>query len=106
MPNKGSILRNCQRETNSVPSIYLGGVNMTVQKDLQKAIAAAESAKGTYASFAQATDDQSAQQMFNQMSQDMDNHISQLQSRLNYTNTQTSASNVVSARNNTETDYQ
>lgn len=55
---------------------------MTVQKDLQKALAAAESAKGTYASFAAATDDQSAKNMFQQMSQDMDRHISQLNSRL------------------------
>ena len=45
---------------------------MTVQKDLQKALAAAESAKGTYSSFAQSTDDQTAKQMFNQMSQEMD----------------------------------
>lgn len=55
---------------------------MTVQKDLQKALAAAESAKGTYSSFAAATDDQSAKNMFEQMSQDMDKHISQLNSRL------------------------
>ncbi len=55
---------------------------MTVQKDLQKALAAAESAKGTYASFATATDDQSAKNMFQQMSQDMDRHIAQLNSRL------------------------
>lgn len=55
---------------------------MTVQKDLQKALAAAESAKGAYASFASATDDQSAKNMFQQMSQDMDRHIAQLNSRL------------------------
>lgn len=55
---------------------------MTVQKDLQKALAAAESAKGTYATFAAATDDQSAKNMFQQMSQDMDRHIAQLNSRL------------------------
>jgi bacterioferritin (cytochrome b1) len=58
---------------------------MTVQKDLQKAVAAAESAKGTYASFAQSTDDQTAKQLFTQMSQDMDQHISQLNSRLSVT---------------------
>lgn len=58
---------------------------MTVQKDLQKAVAAAESAKGTYSSFAQSTDDNSAKQMFTQMSQDMDRHISQLNSRLGVT---------------------
>lgn len=58
---------------------------MTVQKDLQKAVAAAESAKGTYSSFSQSTDDQTAKQMFTQMSQDMDRHISQLNSRLGVT---------------------
>lgn len=58
---------------------------MTVQKDLQKAIAAAESAKGTYATFGQSTDDQTAKQMFTQMAQDMDHHISQLNSRLSVT---------------------
>ena len=58
---------------------------MTVQKDLQKAVAAAESAKGTYATFEQSTDDQTAKQMFMQMSQDMDRHISQINSRLSVT---------------------
>lgn len=58
---------------------------MTVQKDLQKAVAAAESAKGTYATFSQSTDDKTAQQMFQQMTQDMDRHISQLNSRLGVT---------------------
>jgi rubrerythrin len=55
---------------------------MTVQKDLQKAVAAAESAKGTYATFAQSTDDQGAKQMYEQMVHDMDRHISALNSRL------------------------
>ena len=58
---------------------------MTVQKDLQKAVAAAQSAKGTYASFVESTDDQTAKQMFTQMSQDMDRHIGQLNSRLGVT---------------------
>lgn len=58
---------------------------MTVKKDLEKAVAAAESAKGTYASFATSTDDKSAQTMFEQMSQDMDRHIAQLNSRLSST---------------------
>jgi len=58
---------------------------MTVQKDLQKAVAAAESAKGTYATFEQSTDDQTAKQMFMQMAQDMDRHISQINSRLSVT---------------------
>jgi len=55
---------------------------VTVQKDLQKALAAAEAAKGTYAQFAAATDDLSAKSMFQGMSQDMDRHIAQLNSRL------------------------
>ena len=55
---------------------------MTVKKDLEKAVAAAESAKGTYATFASSTEDTTAQQMFEQMSQDMDKHITQLNSRL------------------------
>ena len=58
---------------------------MTVKSDLQKALAAAESAKGTYATFSQSTDDQTAKQMFTQMSQDMDQHISQLNGRLGVT---------------------
>ena len=58
---------------------------MTVKKDLEKAIAAAEAAKGTYSTFATATDDQSAKTMFEQMSQDMDRHIAQLNSRLSST---------------------
>ncbi|SMC31758.1 DUF1657 domain-containing protein [Sporomusa malonica] len=58
---------------------------MTVQSDLKKALAAAESAKGSYASFAEATDDNTAKAMFQQMSSDMDRHISQLNSRLGVT---------------------
>lgn len=54
---------------------------MTVKSDIQKAIAAAEAAKGTYATFAQATEDQSAKQMFQSMSYDMDQHITQLNAR-------------------------
>lgn len=59
---------------------------MTVQSDLQKALAAAEAAKGTYATFAQSTDDQTAKQMFMSMSQDMDRHAAQLNSRLSVAN--------------------
>ncbi|MBS3886073.1 MAG: DUF1657 domain-containing protein [Firmicutes bacterium] len=59
---------------------------MTVQSDLKKALAAAENAKGSYATFAAATEDQMAKSMFMQMSQDMDSHIQQLNSRLSYLN--------------------
>lgn len=58
---------------------------MTVKKDLEKAVAAAQSAQGTYASFATSTDDPSAQTMFEQMANDMDRHISQIKFRLNNT---------------------
>lgn len=58
---------------------------MTVQSDLQKALAAAQSAKGSYATFEQATEDQTAKQMFQDMAQDMDRHIAQINSRLNVT---------------------
>lgn len=58
---------------------------MTVKKDLEKAVAAAEAAKGTYAAFATSTDDAGAQTMFTQMSQDMDRHIAQLNSRISST---------------------
>lgn len=57
---------------------------MTVKSDIKKAIAAAQSAKGEYQVFAEATEDQMAKSMFQQMSQDMDHHILQLQSRLQY----------------------
>ncbi|MHB9146378.1 MAG: DUF1657 domain-containing protein [Symbiobacteriia bacterium] len=59
---------------------------MTVQSDIQKAVAAAESAKGTYAMFEQATDDKSAQQMFKEMKADMERHVQILNSRLGYVN--------------------
>jgi bacterioferritin (cytochrome b1) len=65
------------------PQKNAGGKHMTVQKDLEKALAAAESAKGTYATFAASTDDQKAQQMFTQMSQNMEQHISTIEDRLN-----------------------
>jgi len=58
---------------------------MTVKKDLEKALASAESSKGTYATFAASTDDKVAQQMFQMMSQDMDRHIANINSRLSST---------------------
>ncbi len=77
---------------------------MTVQKDLEKALAAAESAKGTYATFAASTDNQSTQQMFTKMSQDMEQHISTLEERLNSTATAQvnsgNASSLTSSNNN------
>ena len=57
---------------------------MTVQSDLKKAIAAAEAAKGTYAMAAEATEDQTAKQKYQQMKADMDNHLMFLNNRANY----------------------
>ena len=57
---------------------------MTVQQDLQKAVASAQAALGTYSMFAESTQDQSAKQMFKDMSKDMQRHIDWLNSRLNY----------------------
>jgi rubrerythrin len=72
---------------------------MTVKGDLQKAVAAAESCQGTYATFTQATDDPSAKQMFKQMEQDMDRHISALQSRLSSTASSTTTSSASESSN-------
>ncbi len=57
---------------------------MTVQQDLQKAVASAQSALGTYEMFAQSTQDQSAKQMFQELSKDMQRHIDMLNSRVTY----------------------
>ncbi len=57
---------------------------MTVQADLQKAVASAQSALGTYQVFAQSTEDQSAKQMFQELSRDMQRHVDMLNSRLTY----------------------
>jgi rubrerythrin len=58
--------------------------NLTVQSDLQKAIASCEAAKGSYAMMAQSTEDQQAQQMFNNMKSDIERHLQFLTNRLNY----------------------
>jgi rubrerythrin len=57
---------------------------MTVQSDLKKAAASAQSLLGSYATFAESTDDQSAKQMFNSLAQDMKKHVNTINSRLNY----------------------
>lgn len=59
---------------------------MTVQQDMQKAVASAEAAQGSYMVFANSTQDQSAKQMFQSMSDDMGRHIGQLKDRLTYLN--------------------
>lgn len=57
---------------------------MTVQSDLQKAVAACESAKGTYKVMAQSTEDQTAKQMYQEMSTDLEKHLQYLNNRLSY----------------------
>lgn len=50
--------------------------------------------------FASATDDQSAKQMFQEMASDMDRHIAQINSRMNYV-----TKNTTSTTAQTNTDY-
>ena len=57
---------------------------MTVKSDLEKAIASEQAALGTYAMFADSTDDPTAKQMFEQMQQDAQRHIQMLNGRLSY----------------------
>lgn len=57
---------------------------MTIQSDLQKSVALAESLKGTYATFATSTQDKAAKQMFQEMQQDMQRHVDSLNARLSY----------------------
>ena len=57
---------------------------MTVQSDLQKAVAAAPSALGTYSTFSLSTQDQSAKAMFEELSKDAQRHVTMLNNRLAY----------------------
>ena len=59
---------------------------MTVQSDLQKAIASCGAAKGSYSLMPQSTEDQQTKQTFEQMSSEVDRHIQFLNDRLNYLN--------------------
>ncbi|NLX01325.1 MAG: DUF1657 domain-containing protein [Syntrophomonadaceae bacterium] len=61
---------------------------MTVQSDLNKAIASAQAAKGTYLMAAESTEDQSAKDRYQQMASDMDVHLEYLSSRLDYLSSQ------------------
>ena len=65
---------------------------MTVQADLEKAVAAAQSALGSYETFSVSTLDDSAKQMFNDLSSDMERHVALLRGRLAYV-TQNNAMN-------------
>lgn len=57
---------------------------MTVESDLQKAIASAQSSLGSYQMFAESTQEPAAKQMFQSMAQDMERHVKQLNARMNY----------------------
>jgi rubrerythrin len=57
---------------------------MTVDSDLQKAIASAQTALGNYQMFAESTQDPAAKQMFQSMAQDMERHVNQLNARKDY----------------------
>jgi len=59
---------------------------MTVKSDLQQAIAACESAKGSYSMMSQATEDQQAKHKYEQMTSDVNNHLEYLNDRLSYLN--------------------
>jgi rubrerythrin len=63
---------------------------LTVQSDLQKAVASAQSAKGTYLMAASSTEDTSAKQRYEAMAGEMDSHLSYLSSRLQYLNSSNS----------------
>ena len=67
---------------------------MTVQSDIQKAIASCESAKGTYSMMAQSTEDTQAKQMYNVMKSDIDRHLQYLNSRLGFLNDGNQLNNV------------
>jgi rubrerythrin len=57
---------------------------MTVRGDLERAIAMAEAARGNYLLFATESADDSAQQVFNDMAEDMQRHVTVLESRREY----------------------
>ncbi|AOY77119.1 DUF1657 domain-containing protein [Clostridium formicaceticum] len=57
---------------------------MTVQSDLEKAMAYCEAIKGSYAMMAHSTEDQQAKQMFNSMKADLEKHMEFLSGRLEY----------------------
>jgi len=57
---------------------------MTVQQDLQKAVAQCQSLLGTYQVCASSTQDQMAKKMFQELAQDMQRHIDHLNNRLSY----------------------
>jgi hypothetical protein len=67
--------------------IHEGVSCVTVQQDLEKAVAAAESSQGCYMVFSQSTQDPSAKAMFETMATDVTRHVNQLKGRLKYIGT-------------------
>ena len=66
---------------------------MTIESDLQKAIASAQSALGSYQMFAESTQDPAVKQMFQSMAQDMERHVNQLKARKDYLSNSNSLNN-------------
>jgi bacterioferritin (cytochrome b1) len=57
---------------------------MTIQSDLERAIAYCEATKGSYALMAQSTEEKEAKDTFNTMKADVERHIQFLNNRLEY----------------------
>ena len=57
---------------------------MTVQSDLEKAVANAKAQMGLYAQFEAGVTDPAAKKMWNEMAQDMKRHVESLTTRLSY----------------------
>jgi len=59
---------------------------MTVKSDLEKAVASAEGARGTYLVAAASTEDATAKQKYEEMAMNIESHVSYLNSRIDYLN--------------------
>jgi hypothetical protein len=59
-------------------------MQITVQSELEKAIAYCEAVKGNYALMAHSTEDQQAKNMFNSMKTDIEKHMEFLTGRIEY----------------------
>lgn len=59
---------------------------MTVHNDLERAIAMAEAAKGSYMLFSTESEDGQATKVFSEMAEDMQRHVTILESRRDYLN--------------------
>jgi rubrerythrin len=57
---------------------------MTVQREIERARAIAEAARGNYLLFAEQTEDETARRVYREMAEDMERHTRILESRLDY----------------------